>query len=412
MPGLHRNTNPSDGERPGFLADVRGSVTTLFGIGLPVAALLAIGTTEWTDTFSTRQALQQIVDSAALNGARGLGIDRSNATTTRTISYADTLAEKLRGSWQVTTTATTDPAFKSITVTQNATRPSLFGDLVAPGGFHISATATAVTSSAAPLCVLGSNSGSKVVTLSDASTMTAPKCLVQSNGDLIADGAAAVNAGAIRSVREATGKLSPAPVTDAPPVPDPFSSMTISPPNLCNDLTIQLLGGTQTLNAGVHCGAINLLGSGTLQLNPGDHYFTGLNLSVGGNVTITGTDVAMIFKGLSSAAFTGNATLTLEGRKSGPFAGFVLVADRSFTGTLSISTLNAKKLLGTIYLPNGTLAVSGKNNKVADQSAWTVVVAKKIDVSGSADLVINSDYNAATVPVPAGVGPGTIRLVN
>lgn len=153
-------------------------------------------------------------------------------------------------------------------------------------------------------------------------------------------------------------------------------------------------------------------GATTLNLLPGEHYFVGGSLSFLGHATLTGSDVVLIFRDGASASFGGNATLSLEGRKSGPYAGFVLVTDRSFTGAFTISAKNAKKLLGTVYLPSATLAVSGQGNKVADQSAWTVVVAKQLALSGSANLVINSNYKAATVPVPTGVGPLGVRLAN
>ena len=71
---------------------------------------------------------------------------------------------------------------------------------------------------------------------------------------------------------------------------------------------------------------------------------------------------------------------------------------------MTFSTPNARKLLGTIYLPNGDLSVSGQNTRAADLSAWTIVVARKIAVSGTAALTINSDYASASVPVPSGAG--------
>jgi len=97
--------------------------------------------------------------------------------------------------------------------------------------------------------------------------------------------------------------------------------------------------------------------------------------------------------------------LQLEGRKSGPYAGFVLITDRSYLGDVEISTSNARKLIGTIYLPNAGLTVNGNNTRIADQSPWTVVVARRIRTQGSANLVINANYGASSVPVPAGVGP-------
>ncbi len=96
--------------------------------------------------------------------------------------------------------------------------------------------------------------------------------------------------------------------------------------------------------------------------------------------------------------------LQLEGRKSGPYAGFVLITDRSYTGHSRDLDQQRRKLLGTIYLPNADLTVKG-NNKVADQSAWTVIVARDIRTEGNARLTVNSNYSSSTIPVPSGVGP-------
>ena len=41
---------------------------------------------------------------------------------------------------------------------------------------------------------------------------------------------------------------------------------------------------------------------------------------------------------------------------------------------------------------------------MADQSAWTVVVAKGLQLQGSPNLVINANYAGSNVPVPAGAG--------
>ena len=78
--------------------------------------------------------------------------------------------------------------------------------------------------------------------------------------------------------------------------------------------------------------------------------------------------------------------------------------------TFTILSNNAHKLLGTIYLPRGKLLVDTKA-KVADLSAYTVIVAKQIEVKG-ANLVVNSDYGGTDVPVPEGVGPNSrfVRL--
>jgi hypothetical protein len=241
--------------------------------------------------------------------------------------------------------------------------------------------------------------------------MTATGCLVQSDSDIAVLDGARISAGAVRAVSSAAGNISPSPLTDAPAIPDPFASLNILVPGTCNDRDLQA-SGTQTLNPGVHCGAIKIAGDSRLILIPGEHYFVNAQLTFVGNAQLTGTDVVLIFSGTTAAEFKGQAILSLEGRQSGPYAGFVLVTDRSFADTVAISTTSARKLLGTIYLPNAKLAVSGAGNKVADQSPWTVVVAKQLSVDGSAELVINSNYMASSVPVPPGVGTvGPVRLI-
>jgi hypothetical protein len=50
------------------------------------------------------------------------------------------------------------------------------------------------------------------------------------------------------------------------------------------------------------------------------------------------------------------------------------------------------------------LSVTG-NGEAAGESDWTVIVAYRILLSGSATLKINANYEDSDVPVPAGVGP-------
>ncbi|AWN50425.1 hypothetical protein DK412_00685 [Methylobacterium sp. 17Sr1-1] len=395
-----------------------GAVGVLFGVLLPILAMGAVGVAELAEVMQAKAKLQRNVDAAAIQGAGEFGVDQSAATTERTRLYADAMAESLRLRWAVATTATVEAASRTVTVRQSANRASFFGNLLPPGGWTIAATATAIRTARKPLCVLGTRGGGPLddgqdsIALQASSAITASDCLVQSNANLTAGPGTVLSAGEARAVGSAAGPIRPAPVTDAPPMADPFAAMRLDAPSLlCDSLSLSLGSGTFRLEPGVHCGAIALLGDATIVLAPGDHYFVGPGLSVGGNATITGSDVVVILKGLVTAQVTGSAVLQLEGRKSGPYAGFVLITDRSYLGDVEISTSNARKLVGTIYLPNASLTVSGANNRIADQSPWTVVVARTIRTLGSANLVINAGYAASSVPVPAGVGPQKDRPV-
>ena len=70
---------------------------------------------------------------------------------------------------------------------------------------------------------------------------------------------------------------------------------------------------------------------------------------------------------------------------------------------------DARNLLGTIYLPRGVLAI-GSNARVADQSAYTVVIADSVVLTGGPNMILNANYGSTNVPVPEGVGPRPVTL--
>ena len=78
--------------------------------------------------------------------------------------------------------------------------------------------------------------------------------------------------------------------------------------------------------------------------------------------------------------------------------------------TYRIISDNARTMLGTIYLPAGRLVIDA-SRPVADQSAYTVVVAQQVNLYEGPNLYLNANYEATSVPVPKGVGPVSGRLM-
>ncbi len=66
---------------------------------------------------------------------------------------------------------------------------------------------------------------------------------------------------------------------------------------------------------------------------------------------------------------------------------------------------------GNIYLPNGRLYVDAEDD-VAEDSAYTAIVARKVELSAGPTLHLNTDYGATDIPVPSGIGPvgGNVML--
>lgn len=52
-----------------------------------------------------------------------------------------------------------------------------------------------------------------------------------------------------------------------------------------------------------------------------------------------------------------------------------------------------------------------KASRVGQNSNWTAIIARQIEIKKGPELQINSDYAGSDIPVPDGIGPnGAVRL--
>jgi Flp pilus assembly protein TadG len=389
------------------LTDAGGGVAVIFAFAAPALALLACGAMDLAAVNGDRSAMQDAADATALAMAKQLGVATSAGITSRAQAYAVGQLGQIATNDSVTVTTTIAADNSSVTVAIAGARSSFFGNLLPPGGWNLQAQATASTLGDLPLCVLSSAAGAPGnIQLQTSSQLTAAKCLVQANGDLTVDSGSSLTAGLAQASGVASGPITPAPQTGAPTIADPFASLSITPPllGLCNPLDLVYDLGVNVLTPGTHCGNLTVRNGATVQLLPGEYYFAQGTLTMQDNSTLTGSNVVLIFNDDASFAFKDSSTINLTGRQSGTYAGFVIATTRANTNTFLISSNSAHLLEGAIYIPDATLQVTGTSNQVADQSAWTVVVAKSLLLQGSPNLVINANYAGSNVPVPAGAG--------
>jgi Flp pilus assembly protein TadG len=299
-------------------AERSGSVAMLFAIVVPVLAFVVVGAADFACAESDRVAMQGVADRAALAAAGQLAVDSSSATAQRAQTYAQSQLGKLIGNWALSVNSQIVDNATAVQVTISGNRPALLQNMLPAGGWNVSATATAQAEGLMPLCALGSGSSaggllglggpSSVIDLTDTSQVTAPNCMVQSDQNVVADDNAQISAGAVQAVGQASGTISPAPQTGAPPIQDPFASTNISIPSLCTDFSLVLTTGTRSLAPGVHCGTIIVGKNATLTLEPGVHYFFAATLPLENNAVLQGTNVALVFD--LTSFFTGIITLT------------------------------------------------------------------------------------------------------
>ena len=380
----------------------------MFAVAAPTLALLACGTVDLFSLSSDHSAMQDAADAAALDAAKQLGIGAQSGISARADSFVRGEIPNVlqRVPFQVSTTFSPDNS--QVTVKLDGHRSSFFGNLLPPGGWDIHVQSTAATMGLTPLCVLASDSLGPAIQMTNSAQATAASCLVQSNGDIQVTGSATLSAGIVQTVGTASGAITPQAQVGAPAIGDPFASMAISPPliNICTPAP-SLTAGVNLLLAvpAPYCGNITVRQGQTLQLQSGGtYYFRNGSLQMQQNSVLIGSNVTLIFDNTAQFQFDNSSVIDLTGARSGQYAGFVIVTTRKNVGTFEISSTSARRLEGTVYIPNAILQVTGANNRVADQSAWTVVVAKQILMTGSPNLVINANYASSSVPVPNGVG--------
>jgi Flp pilus assembly protein TadG len=399
----------------GALSDRRGGTAVIFALVAPALALLACGAIDIAAVNSDRAAMQDTADATALAMAKQLGVSSAAGIAARAQTYAAGQLGPIAANDGVNVTASVGANNNSVTVAITGHRNSFFGNLVPPGGWRMSVQATASTLGSLPLCVLSTGTGSSNnISLQTASIMTASNCLVQSDQNLAVDSGSAVTAGLAQATGVASGPITPAPQSGAPAIADPFASVPIDTSAL-GGLLCPVTNILANLGAGVHnisqpllglplCGDVTIGANETVNLGPGTYYFENGTLNIESNSVLTGTDVVLIFGDNASFNFQDSSVIKLSGRQSGTYAGFVIMTSRTNTNTFTISSTNAKQLEGAIYVPNATLKVTGTGNQVANQSAWTVIVAQALQLQGSPNLVINANYSSSNVPVPAGAG--------
>lgn len=398
----------------GFARNEQGGLATTFALIFPVVAMLGCGALDVWTVYRDHTALQDAADATALAMAKQIGLSSDAGLQARAADYVRAELGSIADDDAVSTATSASASTEAITVTLAGRRQSFFANLFPPGGWRLRAKATATAMGSVPLCVLSYGvAGGYNLHVANQSLLTAPGCLVQSNGNITVDGGAKLSSGLAQAVGAAKGPITPSAQAGAPSISDPFSSLAVrSPVQGCNPYNVTYLSsGTNYLNPGVHCGNFVVQNGALLQLLPGEHYFVKGALQLQGAASLSGADVVLVFDKASHFSFQDQAKVDLSGRTSGIYAGFVVATTRLNTGTFSISSTSAEKLEGIIYIPSATLNVTGAANKVAQQSAWTVIVAQAIQLSGSANLVINSDYATSGVPVPAGVGDKIPRAV-
>ena len=199
--------------------------------------------------------------------------------------------------------------------------------------------------------------------------------------------------------------MTPEPITDCPVFDDPLASRATPAFGGCTASNRTISSQTITLQPGVYCGGIAISGSSVVTFAPGEFVIKDGPLLVSGDASISGEHVGFFLTG-SNARFNfgTQTTISLKAPTGGAMSGLLFHESRDQTTSLTheINSDNARMLLGTIYLPRGELQIDAKK-PIADQSAYTAIVVRKLRLYSGPHLVLNTNYGDTTVPVPEGI---------
>jgi hypothetical protein len=397
--------------------DQAGGVAVILGLVFPIMLAMVAAAIDYGLMVRRRDQLQNAADVGALAAARELSLAQSSTAGTADVARSIILASLPSTSGlSIDTQATSD----SVAVTIGEIVHHAFGSILGSPSSKLRVNAVARVASAR-LCLLALEADkARAIDMNKSARLTAVRCSIFSNskdkaGIVVAD-SARVEAETVCSAGGIEGKANFAkpPTTDCPPIADPLANRNPPAVGACQFNNTQITSGFQALNPGVYCGGLKITGGATVTLAPGVYIIEGGKFTVDRGAALEGRDVGFFLAGQASTfEFAYDSTIDLEAPRTGEMAGILIFDDRGGKSDKHrIYSDNARKLLGTIYMPNGHLYIDAKK-PIADKSAYTVVVARTVEIFDGPDLVLNSDYGATSVPVPKGVGPmgSTVRLV-
>ncbi|AWN42905.1 TadE/TadG family type IV pilus assembly protein [Methylobacterium durans] len=463
--GRHAHRHLACSERPAhrFGRDRHGSVAVIFGLCAAVLIGVAGGAADYARLLHRRGQLQAAVDAGTLAGGNALKLAASNPASIAGLTEQTIRdAAQASASQPLTVNVTVADDKTSVFARAEETIGLAFGAFVGIRTTTVAAQARANVVGRMRLCMLALDPGAPgAFNLQKNAQVTANSCSLYSNSKsskgMVGKDNALARADIICSAGGFDGakaNFAPNPQTDCPAIEDPLKNTgqpslgdcVQLPASARKDGKLRLgenkVDTTFTLEPGTYCGGLQIAGSAVATLKAGIYVMKNGPLIVKDNATLSGVDVGFFFTGdKGGLLFDKKTTISLAAPTTGVMAGLLMSEQRSVNSPLDplldvidliagnsipptppplgltkplrtyrIISDNARTMLGTIYLPAGRLVIDA-SRPVADQSAYTVIVAQQVNLYEGPNLYLNANYDATSVPVPKGVGPLSGKLM-
>ncbi len=401
-----------------------GNMAIMAALMLGGVSVVMVGGVDLMSVANQNHLLQSVADRAALAAAQELIVARSDDDRVTAVANSYVNAN-YDGAHQ--TAARVIESGKAVEVTITAAPKTYFNTPFSGAGKTVSAAAIAEVSGGGSICMIGlDETAIATIKMMNDARLSAETCAVYSNSrsdkSLWMQDSARLSAqlvcvaGGIRGPE--TGFKQSQPVLDCPQIDDPLRDRPQPDFDDSCDYKQLVVSPDQTeyLKPGVYCGGITVVG-GIAHLSPGLFVLNDGPLFITGDGTLEGEHVGFFLTGTASLIhFAQLSHVSLSAPRTGDMAGLLFFEDRetSFAAYHQITSRDARSLVGTIYLPKSKLLIDARD-PVADQSDYTIIIAREFELRDGPELVLNTDYAGSDIPVPDGVGNNTasnIRLVH
>lgn len=398
-----------------FAADQRGSIALKFALVLPVLLGITGVTVDYTVILDQRSRLQSAADAASIAAARELGLADAKTENVQSIVEAVVkayLADNHRSAdVRISAAVGNSPLQVNVTATQSPDTP--FGSGFGIGEAELTVESSARIAGRPNICVLGLDpSEMGTIYLEKNARVTGNDCAVFSNSSHVSGikskNSARLKASLIcsRGGKDGSkGNFEPDPIVDCPSFDDPLASRPEPTVGACVETKLTISAQTRTLMPGTYCGGLTITKDSEVTLQPGIYVIKDGPLVVEGRSSVTGQGTGFFFTGTGAVfTFAAASSISLSAPAEGPMAGLLMFEGRNQSKNAQHKILSddARVLLGTIYLSRGELHVDA-TSPIADQSAYTAIVARTMRLYGGPHLVLNTNYDMSPIPVPEGI---------
>lgn len=402
-----------------------GVVALVVALAAPVLVIMAGVAVDLARTVKARTTLQQAADAAVLAGAGAMRTTSAPAASSVAEAIARDLARSLDNLAVSTSTTTTD-----MQADLAADVPTTLLKLAGSSSVHLKARARARLLGSTPTCIVVLDIAQKDAFDVDNATLNAKGCAAYSNSkapdSIWLDKGSALNteftcsSGGAKATGGAT--FNPPAITDCPVKTDPLMGWPAPPVGTTCDAKKLSIAVTTVLTPGVYCGGINVQTNAAVTLLPGVYVIKDGPLKLNGDASLVGSGVSLYLTGNGAILdVDGAAAMNLSAPSAGSMTGILVFEDpaASLNNVHKLHSRNAPNLLGTIYLPRGELQIgapggyTATSDGMAQNSAWTIIVARVLSVHDKISLTLNTNFGATSVkPPPNAVPSPTVRLVN